>query len=328
MTAFRPAAQDGPVVAILNPARRHAERIARLLPAVCREAGRDLRIERTTVERPGCEQARAAAAAGAARVVVAGGDGTVRQVAAGLAGTGVVLGIIPTGTANLFALNLGLRRRRRHDRDGLRHDLRAAVSGVASPHDVGRIEWGESGGLDGLGGPGAAGAGAAPHRDTFLVVAGLGEDAATVAATSEALKARAGWPAYLLRGLRRLRAPRHRLRISVDGGAVEEAPAWSLLVGSAPRIPAGIRVFPGTRTDSGTLEVLRAAPASLRDWAGIGWFGLSGRAHRAAALHYVLARTVEAVPERPLPLQLDGDVLGRAARVRVRIDPRALRIAR
>lgn len=312
---MHPAAHDGPVVAILHPARRHAELIARLLPAVCREAGRELRIESTTVGRPGREQALAAVAAGAARVVVAGGDGTVRQVAAGLAGTGVVLGIIPTGTANLFALNLGLRRRRRRDRDGLRRDLRAAVGGHASRHDIGRLEWGD------------ADTGAT-RRDAFLVVAGLGEDAATVAATSEALKARVGWLAYLLRGARRLRAARHRLRIRLDDAPACEAPAWSLLVGSAPRIPAGIRVFPGTRTDSGTLEVLRAAPASLRDWAGIGWFGLTRRAHRAAALHYALARTVEVVPDQALVLQADGDVLGRADRVRVRIDPAALRIAR
>ena len=62
----------------------------------------------TSVSEPGMMQARLALAAGAGLVVAAGGDGTVRSVAAGLAGTGAQMGIVPLGTANLAARNLGV----------------------------------------------------------------------------------------------------------------------------------------------------------------------------------------------------------------------------
>lgn len=267
-----------------------------------------LRLETTTAARSGAEQARQAVLDGAQRVIVAGGDGTVRAVAAGLAGTGVPLGILPTGTANLFARNLGLRPRRR--RPALSRDLHRAVTGAASAQDVGRLAWRAPDGSE--------------HHDVFLMVLGLGEDAAVVAATSEALKARIGWPAYLLKGAARLRSPLHPIRLRADDGPERILPAWSVLIGNAPQIPLGIRVFPGTLTDSGDLQVLRAAPESLRGWAAIAWHGLLRQPDRAAGLSYETARRVQLDPALPLLLQADGDLLGRAQKVDARVDPGAL----
>ena len=158
-------------------------------------------------------------------------------------------------------------------------------------------------------------------------VAGMGEDAAVVAATDEALKSRTGWPAYLLRGAARLRSPLHTLGMRVDDGPELELLAWSVLIGSAPRIPLAIRVFPHVRTDSGDLELLRAAPQSLRDWASIGWLGLIRRPQRARALHYDCALSVELRARSPLLLQADGDLLGRTVQVRAEVRPGALLVA-
>nr|WP_277424586.1 hypothetical protein [Kocuria palustris] len=155
----------------------------------------------------------------------------------------------------------------------------------------------------------------------------MGEDAAVVAATDEALKSRTGWPAYLLRGAARLRSPLHTLGMRVDDGPELELLAWSVLIGSAPRIPLAIRVFPHVRTDSGDLELLRAAPQSLRDWASIGWLGLIRRPQRARALHYDCALSVELRARSPLLLQADGDLLGRAVQVRAEVRPGALLVA-
>ena len=80
----------------------------------------------TSVSEPGTMQARLALAAGARLVVAAGGDGTVRSVAAGLAGTGAQMGIVPLGTANLAARNLGVPV----------GDARAAARGVAYGVDL------------------------------------------------------------------------------------------------------------------------------------------------------------------------------------------------
>ena len=244
-------------------------------------------------------------------MIVAGGDGTVRSVASGLAGSGAALGIIPTGTANLFARNLGLRAPRTVK--ALDAALRHALAADPTPHDVGLLSW-----RDGD---------QQRHDDVFLAVAGMGEDAAVVAATDEVLKSRTGWPAYLLRGAARLRSPLHTLGMRVDDGPELELPAWSVLIGSAPRIPLAIRVFPHVRTDSGDFELLRAAPQSLRDWASIGWHGMTRRPQRARALHYDRALSVELRPRSPLLLQADGDLLGRAVEVRAEVSPVALRVA-
>lgn len=311
MTAASPPVRDAAVVVIVHPLRRHAAAIVRRLRHHTVAAGMQLRVERTTAQRPGAQQAAEAVAAGATRVIVAGGDGTIRSVASGLAGSDAALGIIPTGTANLFARNLGLRppcTQRALETSGHR-----ALSGAPTRHDVGLLRWCDTD--------------LRWHSTTFLAVVGLGEDAAVVAATDEALKARTGWPAYLLRGAARLRSPLHGIHVRVDDGPERELPAWSVLIGSVPRIPLGVRVFPGVRTDSGDLEVLRAAPGSLRDWASIGWHGLIRRPQRARTLHFQRARRVELRPRAPLLLQADGDLLGRAVGVRAEVSPAALLVA-
>ena len=95
---------------VVNPSKpRVTAAVRSLLEGELREAGYagPVWLE-TSVSEPGTMQARLALAAGARLVVAAGGDGTVRSVAAGLAGTGTQMGIVPLGTANLAARNLGV----------------------------------------------------------------------------------------------------------------------------------------------------------------------------------------------------------------------------
>ena len=95
---------------VVNPSKPRATAAVRsLLEGELREAGYagPVWLE-TSVSEPGTMQVRLALAAGASLVVAAGGDGTVRSVAAGLAGTGAQMGIVPLGTANLAARNLGV----------------------------------------------------------------------------------------------------------------------------------------------------------------------------------------------------------------------------
>ena len=95
---------------VVNPSKPRATAAVRsLLEDELHEAGyaEPVWLE-TSVSEPGTMQARLALAAGASLVVAAGGDGTVRSVAAGLAGTGAQMGIVPLGTANLAARNLGV----------------------------------------------------------------------------------------------------------------------------------------------------------------------------------------------------------------------------
>ena len=127
------------VVVIVHPLRRHAAAIEPLMRHRAAAAGLRVRFEVTTSQRPGAQQAARAVADRAARVIVAGGDGTVRSVASGLAGSGAALGIIPTGTANLFARNLGLRAPR--TAKALEAALCRAFAADPAPQDVGLLSW-------------------------------------------------------------------------------------------------------------------------------------------------------------------------------------------
>ena len=123
------------VALVVNPVKTaDVDTLAGRLGERCRAAGlADPLVLPTTEEDPGRGQARQAVDAGADVVVAAGGDGTVRAVAEGLAGTGTPLAVLPQGTGNLLARNLGLP----HDLDDA---LDAAVHGTDRALDVGRLD--------------------------------------------------------------------------------------------------------------------------------------------------------------------------------------------
>lgn len=315
------------VVAVINPARRHAVEIQNVLHSVCARAGFSVvDVVHTTVQEPGFSQARWAVEQGADRVVVAGGDGTVRQVAGGVAKTSTGLVIMPTGTANLFAMNVGLKRRRPGDLAALERDLEAGLRAPLRAHDVGRVRFhpatstksGPSGDLP---------AGGEFREQVFLAAAGLGMDAVAVAATSESTKQRWGWLAYLRNGADLLNAPRQNFRVAVDGDAAQSLAAWSLLWGNTARIPAGITVFPGADPHNGTLEMLRTEPRNSRDWVDLAVHGLRRRPRSARALTYRTVHQVQVKTHTPAALQLDGDSLGATRALEVWVDPGSLYVA-
>jgi diacylglycerol kinase (ATP) len=259
----------------------------------------------TTSEDPGRSQAQQALDGGAAAVIAFGGDGTARVVAEVLARTGVPMGLLPAGTGNLLARNLGIPPNR------LESSLHIALTGRNRTIDVGRVELGAT--MNGE-----------PRREAFLVMAGLGFDAEVMAGTDPQLKERLGWPAYLVAGVGRLRGRRTPVTLRVDDGPLQQRRVRAVVVGNLGMLQGGIQLMPGALPDDGWLDVVVVSPRFLLGWLSVTGAVITRRGH--ATVEHFRCRTIEVRAERPLHAQLDGDPAGTAQMMRASVDPLALLI--
>lgn len=304
-----PAPQPERLAIVHNPSkRRSATALAAVREAAARLGPGTPTVLETTVAEPGFAQAMRALEGGADRVVVIGGDGTLREVARAMLGSKAALGVVPVGTANIYAHNLRLPLRRIDDA------ARIAVAGPPRSVDLGlarvRDEAGEWG-----------------DELAFLVMAGIGHDAGTVAATSEITKSRLGWLAYAVPAARAaLRAPTP-MTVAVDGAAAREMAAWSVLAANCGRMRGGIVIAPGSRVDDGHLSVLEVTVRRADQWAAIAAKGLTRLAVPTTALSVQAAGEVTVETPAPLHVHLDGDPVGLAHGLRAWVIPGGIRIA-
>ncbi len=293
------------VYCVINPARKHHLRVWELVQHHCAALGYPPPTRfHTTVEHPGGLQAEQALHAGADIVIVAGGDGTVRNVGTVLAHSGVALGIVPIGTANIFHLNaIGKERR-------LDHSVRTALMGTDTPIDMGKVQLEFASGqvLD----------------DRFLVVVGVGRDALSLGGVSPRLKRAIGPGAYFASGMPHLMRSPLAMQVEVDGQRLEIDAAWSVLVGNCGVVPGGITILPEANLQDGKLNLLHVAPQSLIGWLPVAWRGLRGsnRTTRGMIDHHIERVTI--IPEIPAAAQIDGDVWSDVSRITIAVDPAAL----
>ena len=253
----------------------------------------------TTREDAGAGLAADALAGGADVVAVAGGDGTVRIVCGELAGSGTAVGIIPTGTGNLLARNLGLPM-------GIDAALDVVLNGVNRPVDVVRVEG------DDL------------PESRFVVMAGLGLDAAIMAGAPEAVKARVGWPAYVFSALRHVRYPAVRVEISVDDEPPQRFRARTVVIGNVGTLQAGIPLLPEAAIDDGRLDVVVIAPSRSLGWLGLVWRVLLRRTHTDSRLGRMTGQRVVIEAAQVTPRQLDGDIMAAGRELRAEVEPGVL----
>lgn len=303
---------------VINPSKPDAATLRLQILAAC--AGQYLRepmVLETTVADPGAGQARQALEAGADVVVAVGGDGTVRSVATALAGTGVPMGVIPLGTGNLLARNVDI------PLSDPAAALQVVLAGAERTIDVGRLHvdrWA----------PGEDQGDARDHL--FLVIAGLGFDAAMVADVDDSLKAKVGWIAYFLAGIRHLHGRRVRVRVALDGGEDQTARVRSLLVGNCGKLPGGITLLPDALLDDGWLDVAAIdTRGGLAGWAQLlGEVVLQGAGYRGSMpakigrIDHVRARRVQLLVGGGATVQVDGDVVGQVTGLTATVDPDAL----
>jgi YegS/Rv2252/BmrU family lipid kinase len=240
----------------------------------------------TTADDPGTGQAAQAIREGAGLLLACGGDGTITACVEALSGTGIPLGILPLGTGNLLARNLGLPL-----------DVDAALVTALTGSDR-RLDAGSANG------------------HTFVVMAGLGFDAKMLGDSSEPLKKRLGWLAYVLSALRHLRDRPVRVSLVADDGPPMRVRASAVIVGNVGWLQGGIRLLPDAAPDDGTLD---AVVLTARSWAG--WIRLAARVllRRPAdgQMTWMQFQRLTITADREQPWELDGEVMGGTRRLMI-----------
>jgi diacylglycerol kinase (ATP) len=173
-----PTAHNGRAALVYNPTKADAKTLrAAVRHASARAGWARPRFYETTIADLGADATRHALRDGADAVLVAGGDGTVRAVASALVGTGIPLTILPSGTGNLLARNLQL------PHTDVTVMIEATFVGERHAIDVGRAAITRADGTT--------------EDEVFVVLAGIGLDAAMIANTRADLKKTVGWVAYV-----------------------------------------------------------------------------------------------------------------------------------
>jgi len=237
---------------------------------------------------------------GAELLIAWGGDGTVQRCLDALlktdAGTKVALAIVPTGTANLLATNLGIPK-------DLPAALNIALKGDRRLLDVGSM-----------------------NDEHFAVMAGTGFDALMIRQANQKLKERFGSAAYIYSGMKNLRNRAVKARIDVDGKRWFSGPASCILLGNVGKVLGGIQVFPGASPESGQLEIGVVQAQSRWEWLKVLAWTAAGRVEHSPLVSTSHGSRFDIRLARKLPYQIDGGARGSADRLKIRVKAQALNV--
>jgi YegS/Rv2252/BmrU family lipid kinase len=237
-----------------------------------------------------------AVADGAEVVFAWGGDGMVQRCADALAGGKADLAIVPAGTANLLATNLGVPK-------DLEQAVQAGLHGARRTIDLGKL-----------------------NGEHFAVMAGAGFDARMIGGASRSMKDRVGRLAYVWTGARALRAQPVDTTIDVDGERWFEGPATCVLLGNVSTITGGLQAFDDASPEDGFLEVGVVTAAGTFQWARVLARMAAGRSDHSPFVSITKARRVEVNLDRRIPYELDGGDRPAAKRLKAKVRPAALTV--
>jgi diacylglycerol kinase (ATP) len=304
-TAAEVVATDPPprAAVIFNPAkvtdwitfRRHVE-----YELKTRGWDRALWLETTSAD-PGRAMTEQAVRENVDLVLGAGGDGTIRIICSSLANTGIPFGLIPAGTGNLLARNIGI------PLDEVAA-LGVAFDGVDKAMDLVRLTVDDQ------------------PPDHFAVMAGIGLDAVIMEGADPNLKKAVGSAAYFVSAAKNANHPAMHATIAVDDQPPFRRRAHLIVVGNVGFLLANIQLIPGARADDGRLDVLVASPRTLRDWVRLTTRVLTRRRQPDDQLDRLTGHRVTITVDERDQFQLDGDNVGECSTLTAEVVPGALRL--
>lgn len=304
---------------IVNPSKPQAAERKRHIKRFCAAKGlTEVEFIETRLDKNGRACALEALRNGADVIVAVGGDGTVRTVASAVSGTGHALGIIPIGTGNLFARNMGI------PVDDIDAALTVATSHGSRHVDVGRLTLLDDRNAD--------------HGHAFLIIAGIGFDAVMIGDTDPELKKNISWLAYFVSGVKNLFAPKYRGNVTItsaDGSThtISGLAFRTFMAGNCGQIPV-FSLMPDASYDDGILdfEVIDTS-GGLLGWANL--FGdvvhqtITGKAGSSplstnSTIDQIQGVSAEIMLEKPVLAQVDGDMLPATKHLRFDVERKSL----
>jgi len=286
---------------ILNPIKvPDPEEFRKKVDSALTERGYDdsLWLE-TTADDAGSSMAKQAIEEEVDLVVVAGGDGTVRVVCAELARSNVPVAVLPAGTGNLLARNLGISL-----------DLDIALTELLGGNEQ-RIDSVQVEG-DNL------------STDRFVVMAGLGLDAAIIADAPDELKKHVGWAAYVVSTLRNLNHPFVRVEIIVDDRPPLRRRARTVVIGNVGTLQANIPLLPDAVPDDGLIDAVVLAPRRISHWPRLALSLVIKSMQEGRHIERFTGRSIQVKASKTVRRELDGDQIEDGQTLTAKVDPSAV----
>lgn len=233
---------------------------------------------------------------GAELLFVWGGDGTVQQCIDALDGADAALAILPAGTANLFATNLGIPK-------DLEQAVQIGLRGARRKLDVGRM-----------------------NGERFAVMAGAGFDAQMIRDAEGGLKDRLGRLAYVWTGVNQLGRKPFEARIKVDGTSWFGGKASCILLGNVGELFGGVEAFEDAQPDDGVLELGVVTADSALDWARTIARTAAGASSTSPFVQVTKVRSAEVSFDRKVLYELDGGERKSVKKLEVEVEPAAITV--
>ena len=233
---------------------------------------------------------------GAELVFAWGGDGLVQQCVNVLAGSETALAILPAGTANLFATNLGIPKE-------IGAGVRIGLHGRRRQLDLGKV-----------------------NGERFAVMAGAGFDALMIGDADGTLKDRLGRLAYIWTGTKNLREKPFRATIRVDGAHWYRGKASCILVGNVGNLFGGVEVFAGARPNDGVLELGVVTADGVVQWLRTLARTTTGTPTKSPFVRTTKARSVKVKLNRKVLYELDGGDRVKTKSLRIKVQPSSVAV--
>lgn len=243
------------------------------------------------------ERVEKALADGAETIFVWGGDGMVQRCVDVMAGSDARLAILPAGTANLFASNLGLP-------DDIAEAVHVGLNGRERKLDLGKI-----------------------NGEHFAVMAGAGLDARMIRDADGGPKDRYGRLAYIWAASKNLRVEPFKARIEVNGDLWYKGDASCILFGNVGALFGGMEAFESASPDDGLLEVGVTHAESVGQWARTVARTAISSAGQSPLVQATKAERIDVELDRKVLYELDGGEREEVRRLKVKVKPEALTVS-